>query len=144
VVIYLCIDCIGSHKSNYHMITTMAASGSNDLIGDSPSKIIFWQVMRKWNKIHKKNTTLLEVLKFNLNNSRNRNKMDTTSHLSQRPPWSWSYGSWIYDYLCNQCLSPLTLWVRISNMLDVLDTIPLCDEVCQWLVAGRWLPFWKF
>jgi hypothetical protein len=23
----------------------------------------------------------------------------------------WSYGSWIY--LCNQCLSPLTLWVRI-------------------------------
>ena len=73
------IDCIGSHKSNYHMITTMAASGSNDLIGDSPSKIIFWQVMRKWNKIHKKNTTLLEVLKFNLNNSRTRNKMDTTS-----------------------------------------------------------------
>ena len=27
--------------------------------------------------------------------------------------WSWSYGSWIYNYLCNQtqCLSPLTLWV---------------------------------
>jgi hypothetical protein len=24
----------------------------------------------------------------------------------------WSYGSWIYNYLCNQCLSPLTLWVR--------------------------------
>jgi len=21
--------------------------------------------------------------------------------------WSWSYGSWIYKYLCNQCLSPL-------------------------------------
>jgi len=20
--------------------------------------------------------------------------------------WSWSYGSWIYTYLCNQCLSP--------------------------------------
>ena len=29
------------------------------------------------------------------------------------PSWSWSYGSWIYDYLCNQCLSPLTLCVRI-------------------------------
>jgi hypothetical protein len=25
---------------------------------------------------------------------------------------SWSHGSWIYNYLCNQCLSPLTLWVR--------------------------------
>jgi len=21
--------------------------------------------------------------------------------------WSWSYGGWIYNYLCNQCLSPL-------------------------------------
>ena len=27
--------------------------------------------------------------------------------------WSWSYGSWIYIYLCNQCLSPLKLWVGI-------------------------------
>jgi hypothetical protein len=32
--------------------------------------------------------------------------------LVQAPPWSWSYGSWIYNYLCNQCLSPLKLWVR--------------------------------
>ena len=23
-------------------------------------------------------------------------------------PWSWSYGSWIYNYLCNQCISPVT------------------------------------
>ena len=29
---------------------------------------------------------------------------------------SWSYGSWIYNYLCNQCVSQLTLWVRISLM----------------------------
>jgi hypothetical protein len=28
-----------------------------------------------------------------------------TFHL-QGPSWSWSYGSWIYNYLCNQCLSP--------------------------------------
>ena len=34
--------------------------------------------------------------------------------LPVRPSWSWSYGSWIYKYLCNQCLSPLMLWVRIS------------------------------
>jgi len=32
------------------------------------------------------------------------------------PPWSWTYGGWIYYYLCNQCLSPLTLWVRIPLM----------------------------
>ena len=30
--------------------------------------------------------------------------------------WSWSYGSWIYNYLCNHCLSPLTLWVRTPFM----------------------------
>jgi hypothetical protein len=29
---------------------------------------------------------------------------------------SWSYGTWIYNYLCNQCLSSLTLWVRIPLM----------------------------
>jgi hypothetical protein len=27
------------------------------------------------------------------------------------PLWSRSYGSWIYNYLSNQCLLPLTLWV---------------------------------
>jgi hypothetical protein len=26
--------------------------------------------------------------------------------------WSWSYGSWIPNYLCKQCISPLKLWVR--------------------------------
>ena len=54
-----------------------------------------------------------------------------------RASWSWSYGSWIYNHLCNQCLSPLTLWVRIPFRRGVLDTT-LCDKVCQWLAAGRW------
>jgi len=27
-----------------------------------------------------------------------------------------SYGSWIYNYMFNQCLSPLKLWVRIPHM----------------------------
>jgi len=30
--------------------------------------------------------------------------------------WSWSYGGWIYNYPCNQCLSPLKLWVRTPFM----------------------------
>ena len=51
--------------------------------------------------------------------------------------WSWSYGSRIYNYLCNQCLSPLTLWVQILPRRGVLDT-PLYDKVCQWLMAGQW------
>jgi hypothetical protein len=45
--------------------------------------------------------------------------------------WPWSYGSWIYNYLCNECLSPLMLWVW-------LPCPTLCNKVCQWLVASRW------
>ena len=51
------------------------------------------------------------------------------------PSWSWSYGSWNYNYLCNQCLSPLKLWVRISIRARCTT---LCDKVCQWLVTGWW------
>ena len=54
----------------------------------------------------------------------------------QRSSWSWLYGSWIYNYLCNQCLSPLTLWGWIPLKRGVLDTT-LCDKVCQWLAAGQ-------
>jgi hypothetical protein len=49
--------------------------------------------------------------------------------------WSWSYDSWIYNFLCNQCLSPLMLWVRI---LIRARCTTLCDKVCQWLATGRW------
>ena len=44
------------------------------------------------------------------------------------PSWSWSYGSWIYNYLYNQCLSHLKLWVRVRSWQGVLDTT-LCDKV---------------
>ena len=50
------------------------------------------------------------------------------------PSWPWSYGSWIYNYLCNQCLSPLMLWIQI--LIRVRCTT-LCDKVCQWLVTGQ-------
>jgi hypothetical protein len=48
---------------------------------------------------------------------------------------AWSYGSWIYNYLCNQCRSQLMLWVWISIRARCTT---LCDKVCQWLVTGRW------
>jgi hypothetical protein len=49
---------------------------------------------------------------------------------------SWSYDSWIYNYLCNQCLSPPTLCVQILFRWGVLDTT-LCNQVWQWLAAGQ-------
>jgi hypothetical protein len=51
------------------------------------------------------------------------------------PSRSWSYGSWIYIYLCNQCLSPLMLWVWVSIRARCTT---LCDKVCQWLATGWW------
>ena len=53
------------------------------------------------------------------------------------PVGSWSYGSWIYNYLCYQCLSPLTLWVWRPLWRGVLDTT-LCDKVCQCLATCLW------
>ena len=37
--------------------------------------------------------------------------------IHQGPSWSLSYVSWIYNYLCNQCLSTLKFWVRILPMV---------------------------
>ena len=62
--------------------------------------------------------------------------VQNTNLLHTRGP-SWSYGSWIYNYLCNQCLSPPMLWVRIPLRRGVLNTT-LCDIVCQWLATGWW------
>jgi hypothetical protein len=53
------------------------------------------------------------------------------------PSWSWSYGSWIYNYPSNQCLSPLTLEFEPRSCRVVIDTT-LCNTVCQWLAAGLW------
>ena len=53
------------------------------------------------------------------------------------PSWSWSCSSWIYNYLCNKCLSSLPLGVRILLKQCVLDTT-ISHKVCQWLAAGRW------
>ena len=47
------------------------------------------------------------------------------------------YGSWIYNCLCNQYLSPLSLLVWITFRWGVLDST-LCDKDCQWLAPGQW------
>ena len=66
-----------------------------------------------------------------------RNVIDRQSRVRLKPGLSWpcSYGSWIYNYIFNQCLLPLVLWVRIS--IRAMCTT-LCDKVCQWLATGRW------
>ena len=46
------------------------------------------------------------------------------------PSWSWSHGSWIYNYMCNQCISQVTFWVQVPLWWGMLDTT-LCDKVFQ-------------
>ena len=55
------------------------------------------------------------------------------------PSWSWSYTSWMYNYLCNQCLSSLTLWVRIPLNRSVLSNwIPQpWDRVCLLTISEQ-------
>jgi len=64
--------------------------------------------------------------------------------------WSCSYGSWMYDYLCYQCISPLKLWVRTPFM--VRCTRPkLLSPVCIYSLFhvlfslfGRLFYFFRF
>ena len=52
---------------------------------------------------------------------------------------SWSYGSWIYNYLCNQCPSPLKLGIRIplrevlSIQHYVIKFVSDLRQVCNFL-----------
>jgi len=48
--------------------------------------------------------------------------MTKNSELYKWPSWPCSYGSWIYNFLCNQCLSPIRAMCT-----------KLCDKLCQWL-----------
>jgi hypothetical protein len=52
---------------------------------------------------------------------------DITKH-----KWPSSYGSWIYNYLWNQCISPLMLWVRISIRVRCTRS---CDKFCQYFIV---------
>ena len=100
-LVVIVTDCTGSCKSNYHTIKTTTLPISRP---GAP-----------WNWGHFNLTIVIKYI---------------TSLSSLEPPWSWLCGSWIYNYLCNQCLSPLTLWVQILVRRCVLDTT-LCDKVCQ-------------
>ena len=50
--------------------------------------------------------------------------------------WSWSYSSWIYNYMYIKFLWLLKLFEHRS-WRHVPDTT-LCDKVCHWLSVGRW------
>jgi hypothetical protein len=53
-------------------------------------------------------------------------------------PLTWNHGSVPDKYLCNQCLSLLTLWVRTPLRRDVFDTT-LYDKVSDLQQVGGFL-----
>ena len=63
------------------------------------------------------------------------NRFSPATYLCLGTVVPWWHGSWIYKYLCNQCLSPLMLWVGMSIRTRCTT---LCDKVCLWLARGRW------
>ena len=53
-------------------------------------------------------------------------------YCNKGPSWPWSHVSWNYNYLCNQYLQRLLLWVRISNRAR---STTICDKVGSWLAT---------
>ena len=62
---------------------------------------------------------------------------NTGALVNREPSWSWLYGSWIYNYLCNQCLSQLNLW-GLNPLMARYAQYNIMWKVCQWLATGRW------
>ena len=67
----------------------------------------------------------------------NCNKLKIYQYTVMLIDWSWSYCSWIYNYLCNQCLSLISCEFEPCSWQGVPDAT-LCDRVFQWLVTGWW------
>jgi hypothetical protein len=66
-------------------------------------------------------------------------KLFNTTIPCWRPSWLRSYGSWICNYLCNQCLSLLKLWVLlVPHHLQTQDQCKHCQikkyQRQQWMV----------
>ena len=71
------------------------------------------------------------------------------SFITESCPW-WC-NSWIYNYVCNQCLSPFVLWVRIlirevynsmwSSLAVTCDRSVVFSESSDFLHKWNW-PSW--
>jgi hypothetical protein len=81
----------------------------------------------RWNEVDLTLATCTKVMQFELLYCNWEKCLFARNIYCQTCP----YG---HRYLCNQCLSPLMLGVRISIRARCTT---LCDKVCQWLATGR-------
>jgi hypothetical protein len=68
--------------------------------------------------------------------------------IEEGPSWSWLYGSWIYNYLYNQCLLPLMFesrwWLSVLESLSVIS-VKLGSPLLLWSRSTSYCiwPDWK-
>ena len=124
----LCTSAFNRHKKTVPEISISVRYGVNinSVIYSSRNSGIsfFWKTfldMRNILRVGKKFTTLIDLHTTCLHSKYSWNSasfflitwLNTVKCQSMlRLSWLLSYGSWIYNYLCNQCLSPLMLGVR--------------------------------
>jgi hypothetical protein len=97
----------------------------------------FWSFYSGWFMVFNATFNNISVISWQSVLLVEETRVPGENHRTKGLSWSWSYGCWIYNYLCNQCLLLLMLWVRIPRRRGVLDTT-LCDKTCQWLATVRW------
>ena len=100
------------------------------------------------NKFHPKNIlsanqlfSLIDMERKFINSDNHINSININKQLpfilTELEP-SWSYGSWIYNYLCNRAYHHLSCEFEPHSWRGLLDKT-LCDKVCQWLATGLWI-----
>jgi hypothetical protein len=104
---FLC-HCVIIHKFSVFSITSFF---TNLRRIDLPSKLE--NLFSLWIIVH--SDTLLLSKVWNMWNIKKVIVYQTLKR-DKGSSWSWSYASWIYNYLCNQCSSPPKSWVRTSFM----------------------------
>jgi hypothetical protein len=109
---------IGSCKSNYHSIMTTIAPIKIQLTHIIIKLVVYTfniQSSCLINNFYTRNNSFFTIICIIYNTSLQTTYynifLKLASYLSLGPSWSWSYGSWIYNYnmyLCFQCRSPLS------------------------------------
>ena len=108
-----CYECL-----SYILAVSLIGGSNHDILGKPQSCYSRWSPLSH-NVVSRK---ILVEAGFELKIMRT---YSSYLFLTVTPPWpsgSGSYVSWIYAYLCNQCLSRLTLWVRTPLRRSVLET----------------------
>jgi hypothetical protein len=129
-------DCTGSCKFNYHSITTKKApnvESRRSYISVLGYRIclFMWFIYLILELYRHCGTFVFHFInkKYNICKYILAHLYTTAGFPHLGRSWLWSNDSWTYNYLCNQCLSPLKLWVRTPFIARCIryNTVPRRD-----------------